>query len=146
MRFSPLARACTAALIAGAFLVIAPAALAASAVDQYTEGIPTAKGQKSTGGSVHDGGTPNGGGTTGAVAPIGPQTSAELGKTKSGTAAAKAARLTAPSLAGPQSPTAPDSSDTGGGMGLLLPLILAATLATAVAIVVGRRRVGPTQG
>jgi hypothetical protein len=135
-----------AALIAGAFLVIAPGALAASAVDQYTEGIPTANGQKSTGGSVHDGGTPNSRATNGAVAPIGPQTRAELGKTKSGTAAAKAARLTAPSLAGPQNPTAPDSSDTGGGMGLLLPLILAATLATAVAIVVGRRRLGPTQG
>jgi hypothetical protein len=112
-------------------LASAPAALAASAVDQYQEGFPTAGGQKPTKDAV------GGDGGTAGTATIPPQTQAQLGKSKNGSAAEKAARITAPT--GPSS----GPSDAGGGLGFLLPLILAGALAGAVAIFVARRRAGP---
>src|SRR5436190_20678068 len=68
-------------------LVAVPSALAASAVDQYSEGIPTAGGQKST----HDLGNGGGGPAT-----IPPRTQGALQGTKRGAAVEKAAKLTAP--------------------------------------------------
>jgi hypothetical protein len=112
-----------------AIAVTAPVAMAGSAVDQYTEGIPTAGGQKPSVQAVG-----GGGGGTGTVK-ISPQTQAKLQKTKKGSAAEKAARITAPTA----SPSGPSDS---GGMGLLLPLILVAALATAVGLFLGRRRTG----
>jgi hypothetical protein len=122
------AAACSALVL---LLALAPAALAASAVDQYSEGIPTASGQKPT----RDAAKPGGGGT----ATIAPATRAQLEKTKQGAAAARAARITAPGR------SAPGSADAGdAGMGLLLPLILVAALAAAVGILFARRRAGPS--
>jgi hypothetical protein len=119
----------TAAIALVAIVVFAPTAMGASAVDQYTEGIPTASGQKPSLNAV--GGDGGGGGT----AAISPQTQAKLQKTKKGSAADKAANITAPSA----SESGPSDSD---GMGLLLPLILVAALATAVGVFLGRRRTG----
>lgn len=115
-------------------LAAAPSALAASAVDQYSEGIPTAGGQKPT--------RDLGSGQAGTPTTIPPQTQATLQRTERGAAADKAAKLTAPSR---PSAGSSDTSDSNG-LGLLLPLILAATLIAAVAIFVVRRRPGPTPG
>jgi hypothetical protein len=122
-------------IVLAALLVAAPSTLGASAVDQYSEGIPTAGGQKPT--SAAAGGNPG-------TATIPPTTRARLDKTSKGSAAEKAAKLTAPT--GPH-PTGSGASDTGGdgdGMGLLLPLILAATLALGIGVFIARRRVGTT--
>jgi hypothetical protein len=121
------------ALALAGLLLMAPVALAASAVDQYSEGIPTARGQKPTTGGAGGAGT----------ATISPQTSAQLEKSKNGSAAEHAAKLTAPSRSGP---AAPDTSDTGDGLGLLLPVILLVTLAVGVGMVVARRRLRATPG
>jgi hypothetical protein len=122
-----------AVLTAGLLLLLASTAFAASAVDQYSEGIPTASGQKQSNGAVaHPGGT----------ATIPPQTRAVLEKTKKGSAAEKAANITAPTRSG----TSSGGSDGGNGLGLLLILILAGTLGLAVAIYLARRRAGPAPG
>jgi hypothetical protein len=117
-------------------LTLAPGAFAGSAVDQYTEGIPTAGGQEPSRDAV---GNPSSGNS----APISSQTRNQLGKSKEGSAAEKAADLTAPArhgngLSGP--------SDAGGGLGFLLPLILVAALAAAVAIFIARRRADAAPG
>ena len=114
-----------------ALLALAPTALAASAVDQYQEGFPTAGGQEPSRDAV------GGSGGTRGTETIPPQTRAQLNKSKKGSAAEKAAKITAPSRPGS------GPSDAGGGMGFLLPLILVAALAGAVAIFVARRRAGP---
>ena len=135
-----------------ALLLAAPAAFAVSAVDQYSEAIPTAGGQKPTrdlgkggGGSAagqRGGGTTasQGGGGSVPTATVPAQTRSQLERTKKGSAAAKAAKLTAPSA-----PSA-SSTNTSSGMGFLLPLILAASLAVAVAVFLARRRTGATGG
>ena len=87
---------------------------------------------------IHDA-VQGGGGT----ATISPQTRSQLDKTKNGAAAEKAAKLTGPSRSGAASS---DTSDTGDGMGLLLPLVLAATLAVAIGIFFARRRFSATPG
>jgi hypothetical protein len=111
-------------------LGVAPAALAAPAVDQYSEGIPTAGGQKPSQDAV---------GAGSGTATIPPRTQSELQRTQKGAATEKAAELTAPSRSG-----SGGSSDAGDGLGLLLPLILIATLIAGVGIFVARRRPGPT--
>jgi hypothetical protein len=117
-----------------ALLVIAPAAMATSAVDQYSEGIPTAGGQKPSHNAVRQ--EVNGKGNT---ATIPPAAVAQLEKSKNGRAAAAAAKITAPSDSSPGgSPT------NGSGLGLLLPLILAATLLAAIAVFLARRRATPS--
>src|SRR5690349_11841529 len=131
----PLATAAGIAAIALVALSLAvPVAIAASAVDQYSEAIPTPGGSKPTrdlsqgGVSGQAGGsaaTQAGGGSAG-TATVPPQTRARLQRTKNGVAAEKAARLTAPTR------SSASSTDTSSGMGFLLPLILAASLAVAV--------------
>src|SRR4051812_782853 len=136
-----------------AVLMIAPAAFAVSAVDQYSEAIPTAGGQKATRDLGKDGGggaaNQSGGeseasqnvGGSAPTATVPPQIRSQLEQSKKGAAAEKAAKLTAPSR-----PSA-SSTDTGSsGMGFLLPLILAASLAVAVAMFLARRRAGATGG
>lgn len=127
-----------AGIVLGALLVSAPLAHAGSAVDQYSEGIPTAKGQKPTRDAARGGG--GGGGTP----TIPPATQAELGQTEKGRAAEKAAKLTAPDRA--STGGGGESTTDEGGLGLLLPLILGATLLTALAIFFGRRRAGAAPG
>jgi hypothetical protein len=122
-------------LLAG-LLSSAPGAFAGSAVDQYTEGIPTAGGQEPSRDAVGNSGDGN-------SAPIPSRTRAQLGKSKVGSAAEKTADLTAPArhgsgLSGP--------SDAGGGLGFLLPLILVSALAVAVAIFIARRRADAAPG
>jgi hypothetical protein len=112
-------------------LALAPAALAGSAVDQYTEGIPSAGGQKSSNQAVNQSGT----------ATISPQTGAQLDKSRKGRAAERAANLTAPSHPGA---VGSDSSGSGDGLGIFLPLILAATLVVGIGIFYTRRRLGAT--
>jgi hypothetical protein len=129
-----------AALVLLILLGPVPAAFAQSAVDQYSEAIPTAGGQKSTHAAVTGGG---GGTAGGGTAQIPPKTSAQLHQTKTGDAAEKTARLTAPNKS--------SSSNSGGsssdsGMGLVLPLILAASLLGAIAIFIARRRAGAAAG
>jgi hypothetical protein len=122
-------------IVSVALLVVAPSTFGASAVDQYSEGIPTAGGQKPTSDAA--------GGSAG-TATIPPTARARLDKSSKGSAAEKAAQLTAPT--GPH-PTGSGDSDSGGegdGMGLLLPLILAATLALGIGIFIARRRLGAT--
>ena len=145
----PLATGAGVAAIAlVALLLAAPAALAVSAVDQYSESIPTAGGQKPTRDLGHGGGSGQGGGSaptqagpgSAGTATVPPQTRSQLQRTKNGLAAEKAARLTAPTR-----PSA-SSTDTSSGMGFLLPLILAASLAVAVAVFLARRRTGPAGG
>jgi hypothetical protein len=119
-------------IILVALLVAAPSTFAASAVDQYSEGIPTAGGQKPTSDAVS--GSPG-------TATIPPATREQLDKTPKGSAAEKAAKITAPTRS---QPAGSDNSDTGDGLGLLLPLILAATLAAGIGIFVARRRLGAT--
>jgi len=113
-------------------LWVAPAALAASAIDQYSEALPTAKGENPTRKAVQ-----GGGGT--ATIPL--QTRSQLESSKIGAAAEKAAKLTAPSRGGSASS---DTSDTGDGLGFGLPLVLAATLAAAIGIALARRRFSAT--
>jgi hypothetical protein len=131
-------RVTTVALIG--LLALAPVAIAAPAPDQYTEGIPTAKGPKSTSHAVEHGG---------GAAKIPPQTRSQLAQSKNGAAAANAAKLSAPGGSAAigsaaVGSAASDTSDTGSGMGLLLPLILGATLAVAIGIFLARRRPGAT--
>jgi hypothetical protein len=90
-----------------------------AAIDQYTEGVPTAKGQKSEQGA-------------GALPPgtVGPLDS--LGK--NGVAAAAVAKVTAPSPGGEPSQTS--------GLGIWLWLILAACVIAALTRFYARRRAG----
>ena len=92
-----------------------------AAIDQYTEGIPTAKGQR----SENQGGAALPPGTTGSLDSLG----------KNGAAAAALAKATAPS-----------PGDGGGsqtsGMGIWLWLILAACLFAALARFYAHRRAG----
>jgi cobalamin biosynthesis Mg chelatase CobN len=146
----PLATGAGVAAIAlVALLLAAPAAFAVSAVDQYSESIPTAGGQKPTrdlghgSGSAQGGGsaaTQAGGGSAG-TATVPAQTRSQLQRTKNGLAAERAARLTAPTR-----PSASSTDTSSSGMGFLLPLILAASLAVAVAVFLARRRTGPAGG
>jgi hypothetical protein len=122
-------------------LAIAPSALAASAVDQYSEGIPTAGGQEPTHEAVTEGQGAAGGGT----AAIPRHAQSELQRSKPGSAAEKAAELSAPSRSDSGSVSL-GGSDAGDGVGLLLPVILVAALITAVAIFLARRRPGATPG
>jgi hypothetical protein len=98
-----------------------------SAIDEYSEGVPQASGQSPS--------TESGNGS------LPPGTDAALqAKGKDGAAAAKTAKFTAPIPSG-----GGDSGSGSGGLGILLPLILGASLLTAVAIFV-RRRQGATSG
>jgi hypothetical protein len=135
MRKAPVIRVIAASVALVVMLVIVPSAMAASAVDQYSEGIPTAGGQKPSRDVVrsHESGGP--GGTT----TIPPATRAQLEKSKNGSAAVKAAKITAPS----RTDLGRSDSSSGGGLGLLLPLILVAALVAAVGIFFARRRAGP---
>ena len=117
-------------------LCTATSALAASAVDQYQEAIPTAGGQKPTGDATTGAGAVQRG-----TATIAPGTRAKLDKTKNGAATARAAEITAPSQSNRGSGSSGDE-----GLGLILPLILAATLTGAVMIVLARRRHGQASG
>jgi hypothetical protein len=133
-----------------ALLASAPAALAGPAVDQYSEGIPTAGGHKSSQDAVRGASQGGGGGTSshgvggasyggGAASAISPGTRSKLDKSAKGTAAAKLAQITAPSR------SSSGASDSGpGGMGLLLPVILVGTLLAALAVFLARRRLGET--
>jgi hypothetical protein len=151
-----------AALATLAALVVPAAALAAqpgpppgnSGADQYTENIPTAGGSQTTGG----GGGAGGGGGGSAVSP---GTVRELqGQGSAGKGAAAFAQATAPrgahrgeaaSEGGGGTPigdvlkqvTGADS-DSGGGMGLVLPIVLGASLLAAVGLLLARRRGGRT--
>ena len=122
-------------------LVTAPAALAASAVDQYSEGIPTPGGQKPSRDAVKSAGSTKLG--SAGTATIPPPARAALKGSKAGVAAEKAAKITAP---GRPTSVASDPSSSGGGLGLFLPLMLAATLVAAIAIYLARRRAGATGG
>jgi hypothetical protein len=113
-----------------ALLASTSSALATPAVDQYSEGIPTAGGQKSSRGAVGAAGT-------GAISTIPPSTQAQLRKSKKGTAAARVAQITAPK------PSDPGSAGAGG-LGLILPLILVSTLLAGLTTFVARRRQGAT--
>jgi len=115
-----------------AVLAFVPTAFAASAVDQYSEGLPTAGGQKSTHDTVAQGG---------GTARIAPDTRAQLGKGRKGRAAERAAEISAPRR---DDSVGPNTSGTDDGLGLLLPLILAATLVTGIGIFYARRRLGTT--
>ena len=95
------------------------------AVDQYTEGVPTAEGQSS----------PQGGGAGGGTLP--PGTAESLGSQgKDGAKAAALAQATAPAPASGAGEGDTDSS----GLGIWLWLILAATLLATLTIYFGRRR------
>jgi hypothetical protein len=111
-----------AGLAAAIVLVSAQAALATSAEDQYSEGIPSAGGQKPARDAAERPGT----------ATIASATEAQLQKTKKGRAVVKAAAITAPGAGG--------SSDSGDGLGWWLLVILAASLLAAGGIYLGRRR------
>jgi hypothetical protein len=110
-------------------LVTASLAHAAPAVDQYSEGIPTATGQKPDRDAAQGG----------APVTIPPATQAKLSKTKKGVAAGTLAQLTAPNRSKPGAASADGADD---GLGLVLPIILAMTLLVALAIFVARRRLG----
>jgi hypothetical protein len=131
------------ALVIAALLASASASFATSAVDQYSEGIPTAGGQKPSHDAARDalrgggGGRRTGGG--GGSAAIPRTAAAQLGKSKQGSAAERAAKITAPDRSSPGG-----STTNGRGMGLILPLILAAILAGAIALFIARRRAGPS--
>lgn len=146
MRIRRSPRFLLAALVLVPVLCAAPSALAASALDQYTEGLPSAKGQAPTGGGTNGGRPVGGGAQSGEGAALSHSTRSQLGKTRNGSAAAKAADLTASGRSAVSGNVTSDTSDTGDGMGLLLPLILVAALVLAIAIVVGRRRLGPSAG
>jgi hypothetical protein len=118
-------------------LMTASPAFGGSAVDQYSEGIPTARGQQASQDAVAPGGDRS--------TNIPPGTQAELKRSKIGAAAENAARITAPSSQGSSS-TSDRETGSDSGLGLLLPLILAATLVGAVAIYLARRHPGPTPG
>jgi hypothetical protein len=128
----------TTLLVAGISLVAllagAPLALAASAVDQYSESIPAAGGQES---SQHAAG--GGGAGAGSATTIPPATQAQLEKSREGADAARVAQLTAPTAPGSASSGGGGETGGGGGLGLLFPLILAASLLAALGIVVARR-------
>lgn len=140
-------------------LAAAPSALAAttppgnSGVDQYTETYPTAAGGQGTGGG--HGGSPS--------QTLGHQTARQFAEAgPAGQAAADLAAKTAPPAAERRAPDsgAADSGDSGsggsqgplgalehavgssdeGGMGVLLPMALAATLLAGLAFLVARRR------
>jgi hypothetical protein len=96
-----------------------------AAVDQYTEGVPTAKGQRSE----------QGGG--GSLPPRAAGPLAALGK--DGAAAAATARATAPS------PVDGASSQTSG-MGIWLWLLLAGCLLAALTFYMNRRRTSSPTG
>jgi len=121
-----------AVLIAALLLVLPAGALAVdpgnSGIDEYTEGVPSAGGEKPTSG------TGSGGGGASVVSP---QTTEQLAKLGAeGAAAARAAEAS--------SPDAPAGlGEAGGGStgtGLLLPAILAMSLLAAVAFLILRRR------
>jgi hypothetical protein len=96
-----------------------------AAVDQYSEGFPTAKGEK----SVRDG--------SGALPPGTAESLDSLGK--DGASAAALAKATAPS------PGDSGSSETSG-MGMWLLLILLASLLAALTLYFARRRTSSPAG
>ncbi|MDX6615642.1 MAG: hypothetical protein QOD60_733 [Solirubrobacterales bacterium] len=95
-----------------------------AAIDQYTEGVPTAKGQKSEQGA-------------GALPPGTAQSLDSLGK--DGAAAAAVAKVTAPSPGG-------GGGSQTSGMGIWLWLILAACLLAALTRYFARWRAGRPAG
>jgi hypothetical protein len=119
-----------------ALLFTASFAHAAPAIDQYSEGVPTASGQKSDR-DVTDRDAAGVGGT----ARIPPATRAQLSRSKNGVAAATLAQITAPNRSNPVSSAehGEDPAVGGDGLGLLLPLILAVTLLVAIVIFAARR-------
>jgi hypothetical protein len=126
----------TAGFLLVALLWTAPGALAVSALDQYQEGIPTAGGHEPSA-DTQGGGAVRGGRTS----TISPATRAQLEKIKKGSATAKLAQATAPSRSASDGS---GESDGGSGLGLILPLILGATLLGSLAIFIAHRRRGAT--
>jgi hypothetical protein len=117
----PIRCGIVAAIAFASLLASAPAALAGSATDQYSEGFPTARGQESSGNAL--GGQRN--------AQIPPRTKADLERSGKGSAAEKAAQITAPPGG---------SSDSGDGLGWWLVVILVASSLFAVGRYLARRR------
>jgi hypothetical protein len=103
------------------------------AVDQYTEGVPSATGQRSSTGA--------GAGASGGALPPGTAQSLNAAG-KDGAAAAAVAAATAPTPAG----TGDDGDSQTSGLGIWLWLILAASLLATVAVYVGRRRTSTPAG
>jgi hypothetical protein len=170
MRWAPIITAFVAtALVPGvaAGRVLAPPGHAGA--NQYVEVIPTSGGNAAPPGSVHGSGSPNAGPQALKAlgsGPTGDTRLAKLGKDGQAAAALAASTAPAPAPAGTVSlgeVTGPDAgassggsassgiahllsgSDTGG-LGLLLPLLLATALLAALGIAVGRlrRRTGST--
>jgi hypothetical protein len=122
-----------------------------SGVDQYKESIPGVGGNRPAGpdGEGASGGSGGSGSTSGTgargKATISPRTAQSLEKLgPDGQAAGALAEATDPSRSS-GSPSS-DSSDTGPGMGWVLLVILALTLAGALGVLLMRRRGGAPPG
>jgi hypothetical protein len=130
-----------------------------SGIDQYRESIPAVGGNKPTGpnssggGSASGTGSASGSGTAPGGAQVSPEGAQSLEKRgPEAEDAAAAAAATDPNASQSQgdfasaAPTSGDSGDSGPGMGVVLPIIIALALAGALTFAVLRRRRGTPPG
>jgi hypothetical protein len=133
---SPMrAGAFVAALGVIVLLIATSTAWAGSAVDQYSEQIPAAGGERPT-----QQASASEGSDTAEKSAISATTQAQMEKSKDGADAARVAKETGPVAPGIAGSDGGGGTGGNGGLGLILPLILVGSLLAAVAVLVVRRR------